>query len=178
MRFRESGLYSCRISQGDVHRFWSVAQAHSLSSLINRYGRSTKPLSEDSRAHSKREMGKDIVHCVDSLFGEKRPIIVFGHDRGARLAYRLALDLPARIVGAAVLDIVPTAFVWDAMRIEKDHVETKRSHHWVSRTVVCVSKIDFMHICADHAFCSSSITGKNDCSECSILLRTYHNELV
>ena len=96
------------------------------------HGRSTKPVSEDSRGHSKREMAKDIIHCVNTIFGCDRQIIAFGHDRGARVSYRLALDEPTRVVGAALLDIVPTAFVWGAMRIEKDHAETKRSHHWVS----------------------------------------------
>ena len=38
---------------------------------------------------------------------------VAGHDRGARVAYRMALDHPDRIDRLAVLDILPTATVWD-----------------------------------------------------------------
>jgi len=97
------------------------------------YGLSSKPIlpEDNSLAHSKREWAKDIIHLVDTLLSPTTPIITFGHDRGGRVAYRLALDFPARIVGAAVLDIVPGIYVWDAMRLEKDHIETKRSHHWI-----------------------------------------------
>ena len=42
------------------------------------------------------------------------------------------MAFPDRIAGAAVLDIVPGIYVWDAMRLEKGHVETRRSHHWVT----------------------------------------------
>ena len=37
---------------------------------------------------------------------------VAGHDRGGRVAYRMALDHPERVSALAVLDIVPTAEVW------------------------------------------------------------------
>lgn len=99
---------------------------------MSRYGNSTKPIGADSRGHSKREWAKDIVYVIDSIWNERKPLIAYGHDRGARLAYRLALDFPSRVVGAGLLDIVPTSYVWDAMRLEKGHVETKRSHHWVN----------------------------------------------
>jgi haloacetate dehalogenase len=38
---------------------------------------------------------------------------VAGHDRGGRVAYRLALDHPSRVDRLAVLDILPTGTVWD-----------------------------------------------------------------
>jgi haloacetate dehalogenase len=98
----------------------------------HRYGNSTNPVGPDSRGYSKREWAKDIIHVVDSIWGESKQLIPYGHDRGARLAYRLALDFPSRVAGAGLLDIVPTSHVWGAMRLEKGHVETKRSHHWVS----------------------------------------------
>ncbi len=37
-----------------------------------------------------------------------------GHDRGARVGYRLALDQPGRLSKLALLDIVPTVDVWRA----------------------------------------------------------------
>ncbi|KLO19231.1 alpha/beta-hydrolase [Schizopora paradoxa] len=97
------------------------------------YGLSSKPIrpEDNSLAHSKREWAKDVVHLVDALVSPSVPIIAFGHDRGGRVAYRLSLDFPKRVAGAAVLDIVPGIYVWDAMRLEKGHVETKRSHHWI-----------------------------------------------
>lgn len=102
------------------------------------YGLSTKNPSPsgDSLAHSKKEWAKDIIEALDSVHDTKgsAKVIPYGHDRGARLAYRLALDFPERVVGAAVLDIVPTPFVWGAMKLETDHRETKSSWHWVSGT--------------------------------------------
>ena len=37
---------------------------------------------------------------------------VAGHDRGGRVAYRMALDHPGRLTAAAVIDVVPTGEVW------------------------------------------------------------------
>ncbi|KAH8117045.1 alpha/beta-hydrolase [Phellopilus nigrolimitatus] len=101
------------------------------------YGNSTKPVDPagDSRAHSKRAWAQDILHVADALFGgaaERPRLVVFGHDRGARVAYRLALDQPARVAGAAILDIVPASYIWGAMRLEDGHRETLRSHHWIT----------------------------------------------
>jgi haloacetate dehalogenase len=42
-----------------------------------------------------------------------RRFSVAGHDRGGRVAYRLALDHPERVARLAVLDIVPTETVWE-----------------------------------------------------------------
>jgi haloacetate dehalogenase len=98
------------------------------------YGNSKKAPSADgtSVAHSKRELGKDILEVVDVLFGNLRQFVVYGHDRGARVAYSMTVNYPERVVGLAVLDIVPTLFVWDHMRLENGlHEETHRSHHWV-----------------------------------------------
>ena len=41
---------------------------------------------------------------------------VVGHDRGARVGYRLALDHPGRVERLALLDILPTCHVWDQMK--------------------------------------------------------------
>ncbi|KDQ19788.1 hypothetical protein BOTBODRAFT_27214 [Botryobasidium botryosum FD-172 SS1] len=101
------------------------------------YGQSTKPPSPDgsSRAHSKREWAKDIMDVVDAISepgAASRKIIAYGHDRGGRLAYRMALDFPERVVGLAVLDIVPTSYVWNQMSIVNfNHAETLHSHHWI-----------------------------------------------
>ena len=52
---------------------------------------------------------------------------IAGHDRGGRVAYRLALDHPDRVVRLAVLDILPTFEVWQ--RMNKD--AAMRSYHWL-----------------------------------------------
>lgn len=71
------------------------------------YGGSFKPpTTADHMPYSKREMAKDLV-AVMKHFGHDR-FRVGSHDRGARLAHRLALDFPDAVEKLAVLDIVPT----------------------------------------------------------------------
>ncbi|KAG9096811.1 hypothetical protein FRC06_008293 [Ceratobasidium sp. 370] len=102
------------------------------------YGNSTKLPSADnsSRAHSKRAWAQDIIEAARQIHdpsnhGQNLKLIAFGHDRGARLAYRMTLDAPGIVVGLAVLDIVPTPFMWARMSLaEARHEETRKSHHW------------------------------------------------
>src|SRR5438309_11011544 len=76
------------------------------------YGRSGCPASTPDHApYAKRAMAKDMVSVMERL-GFPR-FSVAGHDRGGRVAYRLALDHPKRIERLAVLDIVPTETVWE-----------------------------------------------------------------
>jgi haloacetate dehalogenase len=76
------------------------------------YGRSGCPASRaDHAPYAKRAMANDMVSVMAKL-GFTR-FSIAGHDRGGRVAYRLALDHPARVERLAVLDIVPTAEVWD-----------------------------------------------------------------
>jgi haloacetate dehalogenase len=76
------------------------------------YGESDKPATTPDHApYSKRAMARDQV-AVMRLLGFER-FFVAGHDRGARVAYRMALDHPAQVERLAVLDIVPT---WEAYR--------------------------------------------------------------
>src|SRR5205809_2458537 len=76
------------------------------------YGRSGCPASAaDHAPYAKRAMASDMVSVMEKL-GFPR-FSVAGHDRGGRVAYRLALDHPKRIERLAVLDIVPTATVWE-----------------------------------------------------------------
>ena len=75
------------------------------------YGRSGCPDSTpDHSAYSKRAMARDMVAVMDQL--GHRHFSVAGHDRGGRVAYRMALDHPDRIARLAVLDIVPTETAW------------------------------------------------------------------
>ncbi|MBV8600039.1 MAG: alpha/beta hydrolase [Candidatus Eremiobacteraeota bacterium] len=71
------------------------------------YGDSSKPPSDPSHlVYSKRSTANDLVAAMDSL-GFKR-FRVAGHDRGGRVAHRMALDHPDAIERIAVLDIAPT----------------------------------------------------------------------
>lgn len=75
------------------------------------YGDSSKPpTSPDHEPYSKRAMAVDQVRLMATLGYER--FLVVGHDRGGRVAYRLALDHPQRVEKLAVLDIVPTSELW------------------------------------------------------------------
>jgi haloacetate dehalogenase len=76
------------------------------------YGHSSKPpTTEDHEPYSKRAMARDIVGLMTSLGHERFAIV--GHDRGAYVATRAALDHPDRVSHLVVLDAVPIAEALD-----------------------------------------------------------------
>ena len=71
------------------------------------YGGSMKPAATaDHAPYAKTRMARDMVELMEAL-GHKRFQVV-AHDRGARVAHRLALDHPDRVERLAVLDVIPT----------------------------------------------------------------------
>ena len=75
------------------------------------YGRSgCPPSAPDHAPYAKRAMASDMVAVMTKL-GFPR-FAVAGHDRGGRVAYRMALDHPDRIARLAVLDILPVETAW------------------------------------------------------------------
>ena len=89
------------------------------------YGeRDAPPDDAGHTVYSKREMARDIVGLMDAL-GVARAHVM-GHDRGARVAYRLALDHPQRIARLGIIEIVPTADFWRAW----DRELALRAYHW------------------------------------------------
>jgi haloacetate dehalogenase len=101
----------------ETHLMWRgvaplLAQRFSVVCAdLRGYGRSGCPPSgPDHAAYSKRALAKDMVAVMEQLGFDR--FSVAGHDRGGRVAYRLALDHPDRVERLAVLDIVPTEAVW------------------------------------------------------------------
>lgn len=90
------------------------------------YGDSTpSPGTEhDPAAFSKRNMALDQVAVMAELGFERFAVV--GHDRGARCAYRLALDHPDSVTALAVLDILPTADVF--ARVDAEFARS--AWHW------------------------------------------------
>src|SRR6266508_314090 len=81
------------------------------------FGDSAKPPSDSEHlAYSKRVMAQDQVEVMQSLGLNKFAVI--GHDRGARVAHRMALDHAEKVTKLALLDIVPTS--WAFANIDKD----------------------------------------------------------
>jgi haloacetate dehalogenase len=75
------------------------------------YGDSSKPADGENHAnYSKRAMALDQVEVMRQLGFEKFAVI--GHDRGGRVGHRMALDHPDRVSHLAVLDIVPTYYLY------------------------------------------------------------------
>ena len=80
------------------------------------YGESSKPPDGENHAnYSKRAMALDQVEVMKS-FGFDRFAVV-GHDRGGRVGHRLALDHPDKVTRLAVLDIVPTHYLYTHVTI-------------------------------------------------------------
>ena len=78
------------------------------------YGDSAKPPSgPDHAGYSKRAMAADQIAVMTALGAER--FAVLGHDRGARVGHRLALDHRDRVERLAVLDIVPTLTVFSQL---------------------------------------------------------------
>jgi haloacetate dehalogenase len=89
------------------------------------YGWSTAPRPGiEHETYSKRAMGEDVMAVMDH-FGIVQAGVA-GHDRGGRVAYRLALDHPGRVSKLAVVDIVPTAAMWDLIEVPNSAV----APHW------------------------------------------------
>jgi haloacetate dehalogenase len=82
-----------------------------IAADLRGYGDSSKPEDGDNHVnYSKRAMAQDQIDLMKH-YGFDRFAVV-GHDRGGRVAHRLALDHPQAVTRAAVLDIVPTHYLY------------------------------------------------------------------
>ena len=108
-----------RVAPDLVERFTVVAAD------LRGYGDSAKPPGGSGHAaYSKREMAKDLVAAMAEL-GHSR-FGVAGHDRGGRVAHRMALDHPGAVERLAVLDIVPTRTLFE----RTDKAFATAYYHW------------------------------------------------
>jgi haloacetate dehalogenase len=89
------------------------------------YGDSAKPpAGPDNAGYSKRALALDQVETMAALGFDH--FAVAGHDRGARVAHRLARDHPERVDRVALLDIVPTLYRFETI----DQKAATSSFHW------------------------------------------------
>ncbi|MFE5190933.1 alpha/beta fold hydrolase [Streptomyces sp. NPDC056628] len=77
------------------------------------YGASDRPAETDGSVYAKRTMAADVVELARRL-GHDR-FALAGHDRGALVAFRAALDHPEAVTHLACLDVLPTLDMWDVM---------------------------------------------------------------
>jgi haloacetate dehalogenase len=106
-----------------THAMWQrVAQAlapHFRLVLpdLRGYGGSSKPAGgADHSAYSKRSMAAD-VHALMQSLGHER-YMVAAHDRGARVAHRLALDFPQAVQKLVLMDIAPTLDMYESTNLQ------------------------------------------------------------
>ncbi|HEX3858951.1 MAG TPA: alpha/beta hydrolase [Pseudolabrys sp.] len=89
------------------------------------YGSSATPEADAEHApYDKRSMARAMIELMETL-GHAR-FSLAGHDRGGRVAYRLALDHPERLERLATLDIIPTYDMWHGM----DYKGAFKVWHW------------------------------------------------
>jgi len=106
-----------------THAIWHrvaprLAQHYTLAMPdLRGYGDSAKPPSDAAHEpYSKRVMGRDMVELMRSLGHER--FFLCGHDRGGRVAHRLAVDHPAAVARLMVLDISPTSTMYERTNME------------------------------------------------------------
>jgi haloacetate dehalogenase len=89
------------------------------------YGDSDRP----TTGYDKRSMATDIAEVIGALgIG---PVILVGHDRGARVAHRFALDHPPLLTHLVLLDIAPTYDIFERM----DYRSARNRWHWLFHMV-------------------------------------------
>ncbi|MFN7121042.1 MAG: alpha/beta fold hydrolase [Hydrogenophaga sp.] len=89
------------------------------------YGDSSHaPGESDHSTYSKRAMAQDVIDVVDAL--GIASFFLCGHDRGGRVAHRLAMDHPARVRRLCVIDIAPTL----DMYARTDMAFARAYYHW------------------------------------------------
>ena len=115
----------------ETHAMWNrVARALSAHFFVvtpdlRGCGDSSKPVgSPDHANYSKRVMAADVRGVMDALGVDA--FFVCGHDRGGRVAHRLALDHPDRVDKLCVIDIAPTLDMYDAT----DMAFATAYYHW------------------------------------------------
>ncbi len=114
-----------------THHCWHkiapvLARSHTVVMAdLRGYGSSACPRGDGGLAtYAKRAMGEDMIELMRSL--GHGPFAVCGHDRGGRVAYRMALDHPGVVSALAVLDILPTLEVWERLTA----ASAIASYHW------------------------------------------------
>ena len=118
-----------------THAMWHrVAQSLSnhfflVMPDLRGYGDSGKPPGlPDHSNYSKRTMAQDMVDVMTQLGIER--FGVCGHDRGGRVAHRMAVDHPSRVTALCVIDIAPTLDMYAATDFAFAHAY----YHWFHLT--------------------------------------------
>lgn len=108
---------------GETHVAWrkiapALAKRFSVVVMdLRGYGWSAAPESEKGEAYTKREMADDAVKVMEAL-GHVQ-FALAGHDRGARVGFRLAIDHPGRLTRLALVNIAPVDDAFGASDLQR-----------------------------------------------------------
>jgi haloacetate dehalogenase len=93
----------------------ALAERHTVVLAdLRGYGASTAPPGGPrGEGYTKREMAAELVQVMAGLGHERFAVV--GHDRGARVGYRMALDHPGVVDRLAVLNVIPTLDQFERM---------------------------------------------------------------
>ncbi len=91
-----------------------------LAPDLRGYGDSDRP----PGGYDKRRMAADLAQVIEAL--GLTPVVFVGHDRGARVGHRFALDHPSLLTRLVLLDIAPTYDIFDRL----DQASARRVWHW------------------------------------------------
>jgi haloacetate dehalogenase len=115
-----------------THSMWhalapKLMESHScVMADLRGYGFSSCPANTaDNRPYSKRVMAEDMITLMKGLGHERFAVV--GHDRGARVGYRMALDHPDTVTRLAVLDIMTTFDMWHNFSVAM----AMKTYHWL-----------------------------------------------
>lgn len=115
-----------------THAMWHrvapalMAQYTCVMPDLRGYGFSSCPTNTpDNRPYSKRVMAEDMRALMRGLGHERFAVI--GHDRGARVGYRMALDHPQTVTRLALIDILSTWDMWHGFSVAR----AMKTYHWL-----------------------------------------------
>ena len=116
IRYRSSGKGPALLmlhGNPQTHAMWHKVAPELVDNFtvicpdIPGYGKSFKPkITENHFLHSKVKMAADMLEFMTNL--GFNTFYILAHDRGARIAHRLALDFPNKVIKMILLDIIPT----------------------------------------------------------------------
>jgi haloacetate dehalogenase len=128
-----------------------LAREHTVVAAdLRGYGDSQRPeAGADHAGYSFRAMAADQVGLMAALGFERFTVV--GHDRGARVTHRMALDHPQRVQRLALLDILPTAYVYGNV----DRRFATAYYHWffliqpadLPERLIGADPVYFLHRC-------------------------------
>ena len=138
------------------------------------YGASEGPDPEDVTAYGKRNIARIMVALMRELGHEQ--FCLAGHDRGGRVAYRLAFDHPDRVEKLALLDIATTLGTWESMdwrdALENYHWPLLAQPHPLPETLIGADPVFYLHHLLDRWSGSPNCLAPEAVAEYETAIRT------